>query len=108
VLFFCLKYYIISALTEHRLQLFEKENIIEPSARTVIARVLGLFAACMAASAYASTVSLLVVLVLIGVTFLTGLTDLVTAKYSMAAISGLAFGAGLASLCGWATPAMIG
>ena len=74
----------------------------------MIARVLGVFVVSLAVGAYAATLSLLVTLVLAGVTFLVGLLPQTPSRYGIAVVAGVTFGAGIASFFGWATPAMIG
>lgn len=76
--------------------------------RSVIIRMLGLFAVCLAAGAYLATLSLVILCILLLMAFLLGLLREVPPKYGMAVVSGLAFGAALASAMGWATPGLIG
>ena len=77
------------------------------STRKTIVRVLGMFAGSLAAGAYLATLSLLILCILVLMAFLLGLLREVPSKYGLAVISGLAFGAGIASYLGWATPALM-
>ena len=75
--------------------------------RKTIVQVLGMFAGSLAAGAYLATLSLLILCILVLMAFLLGLLREVPSKYGLAVISGLAFGAGIASYLGWATPALM-
>jgi hypothetical protein len=66
-----------------------------------------MFAGSLAAGAYLATLSLLILCILVLMAFLLGLLREVPSKYGLAVISGLAFGAGIASYLGWATPALM-
>lgn len=75
--------------------------------RKTIVRVLGMFVGSLAAGAYLATLSLLILCILVLMAFLLGLLREVPSKYGLAVVSGLAFGAGIASYLGWATPVLM-
>jgi len=76
--------------------------------RKIIIRTLTAFALSLVVGIYGATLSVVIMGILVLMMFLLGLMSHVPANYSIAVISGLAFGVGIASLMGWATPALIG
>lgn len=66
-----------------------------------------MFVGSLAAGAYLATLSLLILCILVLMAFLLGLLREVPSKYGLTVVSGLAFGAGIASYLGWATPVLM-